>query len=529
MKKLYIAIFIGLLASTSCEDFLEEEPKDEMSSGQFFSEPSHAYNAVNSLYRNGAPQMYGTGTYQGSRAMLGNYMTGYFDNEYKGQEPHVQNAQQLTISANNLSDYLGGIWGDLYRGISRANNAIKYIPTTPGLSEEEAGQLTAEARFFRAFAYYHLVRMFGEVPLITEPYESLENLYVERNTIKEIYDLIVEDLQYAAAEGRLPETSMASNENRVSRGTAATLLSEVYLTMSGYPLQENHYEDAANAARIVINSGNYSLTQHDVDSEGNVIPENSAYNKIRKSDASANEYIYFLEYAVGIAQTSYPAITYPVALASDVAYSITNGAYQPANGFLWGYNPEEDLRVQNKQYYHTTFEAEDGTIKTFPPTPYIWHDDQAVFETASSGKDLAVYTYSDVLLIAAEAIARSQGVTSEAAGYLARVRSRAYWKKDIAEIESELMALSVDEFVEEVWEERYRELVFEFSLWHDIQRTRKFPVTSENGMGEINFVDVLGYSNKWGQTIQEKNLLFPIPETEIQRNPSLLPQNPGYD
>lgn len=528
MKRHYILILAGFFLATSCEDYLDEVPRDEMSTDQFFSEPSHAYNAVNSLYRNGAPQMYGTGTYQGSRAMLGNYMTGYFDNEYKGQEPHVQNAQQLTISPNNLSDYLGGIWGDLYRGISRANYAIKYIPDTPGLTSDEAATLTAEASFFRAFAYYHLVRMFGAVPLITEPYESLEGLYVERNAVAEVYEQIVTDLEYAAAEGRLPQTPMASNENRISRGAAATLLAEVYLTMSGFPLQEDHYEDAANAARIVINAGSYSLTQHDRDSEGMVIAENSAYNKIRRSDNMANEYIYFLEYEVGITQTSYPAITYPVALASDVAYSITNGAYQPANGFLWGYHPEEDLRVQNKQYFHSTFTDEDGSVQTFAPTPYIWHDDQAVFETASSGKDLAVYTYSDVLLIAAEAIARSQGVSSEAANYLAQVKSRAYWKTDPAEIEAALMALSPEEFVEEVWAERYRELVFGFGLWYDILRTRKFPVTLESNRGDIEFVEVLGHANKWGQTIQEKNLLFPIPETEIQRNPSLLPQNTGY-
>lgn len=528
MKKITYLLIAGLLSTASCEEFLEEVPKDEMASNQFFTAPSHAYNAVNSLYRNGAPQMYGTGTYQGSRSMLGDYMTGYFDNEYKGQEPHIQNAQQLTISPVNLSDYLGGIWGDLYRGIARANNAIEYIPDTPGLSVEEANQLTAEASFFRAFAYYHLVRMFGTVPLITVPYESLEGLYAEPGTIDEIYAQIVADLEFAVNEGGLPETPMAINGNRISEGAAATLLAEVYLTMSGYPLQANNYAEAAEAARLVINSGNYSLTQHDRDGEGNLIPENSAYNKIRESDNMPNEDIYFLEYMVGIAGTSYPAITYPVALASEVAYAITNGAFQPENGFLWGYDAEEDLRVQEKQYYHSTFVDEDGSVIFFEPTPYIWHDDQAVFETANSGKDKSVYTYSDALLIAAEAIARSEGVTAEAVNYLAQVRSRAYWQTDIGEIESELMALSPDEFVEEVWEERYRELVFQFRLWHDIQRTRMFPETSADNTGEINYVNVVGHPNKWGKPITQKDLLFPIPETEVQRNPALT-QNEGYN
>ena len=90
------------------------------------------------------------------------------------------------------------------------------------------------------------------------------------------------------------------------------------------------------------------------------------------------------------------------------------------------------------------------------------------------------------------------------------------------------MALSPDEFVEEVWEERYRELVFQFRLWHDIQRTRMFPETSADNTGEINYVNVVGHPNKWGKPITEKDLLFPIPETEVQRNPALT-QNEGYN
>lgn len=527
MKKINIIILLSCLFTFSCSDFLEENPRDEMSSDQFFSEPSHAYNAVNSLYRNGAPEMFSEGgVYSGKRAMIGEYMSGFFDNEYKGQEVHVQHTQQLTLDGNNMAGYLGGIWDDLYIGISRANNAIKYIPETPGLAEAEANQLTAEARFFRAYAYYYLVRMFGGVPLITEPYESLENLYVERSSVQDIYNLIVEDLTYAVNEGGLAEVSMANNENRITRGTAATLLAEVYLTMSGYPLQQNLYADAATAARSVINSGVYSLTQHDIDANGNL--QNSAYNKLRVTDTSPNEFIYFLEYTVGIAESNYPSWSYPVGLAAEVAYAITNGAYQPVEEFVWGYNPTEDLRIQEKQFFHTTFIDEDGSVETFPPTPYMWHDDQALFETASSGQDKVIYSYSDVLLIAAEAIARSEGVTAEAVDYLAQVRGRAYWQQDISTIKNELSALSVDEFVEEVWEERYRELVFEFKLWWDIVRTRKYPQTSANGNGEITFVDFVGQTNPWGKTFEEKHLLFPIPDPEIQRNPGLGEDNNGY-
>src|SRR5690606_37222524 len=208
MKKLItIIVAIGALA-TSCSDFLTEIPKDEIAPSQFFKNPDHAYNAVNALYRSGLPSLFSGGVYSGSRIMLGPYTSGLIDNEYKGQEVHVQYAQQLTMNPVNRSTYLGGIWRDLYVGISRANNAIKYVPTTPGLVEDESHKLQAEARFFKALKYYSPVRYFCSVPLITEPYESMESLYVERAAVGDVYALVVEDLQYAVQPGILTNSTM---------------------------------------------------------------------------------------------------------------------------------------------------------------------------------------------------------------------------------------------------------------------------------------------------------------------------------
>ncbi|WP_143961874.1 RagB/SusD family nutrient uptake outer membrane protein [Litoribacter populi] len=525
MKKYIYTILIAGICS-SCSDFLQEVPRDEMSSEQFFTIPQHAHDAVNSLYRNGAPQIVNSAaSYGGSRAMLGNYMSGYFDNEYRGQEPHVQHTQQLTLNGVNLATYLGNTWADLYRGIARANNAIKYIPDVEGLPADEAATLLAEARFFRAFSYFYLVKMFGPVPLVEEPYESLENLYLERAPIDQVYALITADLEFAVNEGGLSQSSMANNGNRISQGTAESLLADVYLTMSGYPLQQDNFQNAASMARNVINSGSYALIDHDRDAEGNVIPANSAFNKIRRASVSPTEYIYFVEYTVGIANNTYPVYTMPVSVTSEAAYGVTNGAYQPSTRLLNGYDPENDLRVQEKQYFHSSYTNNQGNTFTFETAPYMWHDETAIRETAASGKDVAVYRYADILLIGAEAIAQSEGVSDEAVRYLADVRSRAYPTIERGEIEAELRSLSTQEFIQEVWKEKFREQVFEFHLWSDIQRTRQYPITEEGGV--INYVDVIGQPNGWGRTFAETHLLFPIPETELQRNPALT-QNQGY-
>lgn len=525
MKKLVILIMI-LGAFTSCDKFLEEEPRSEMSVDQFFSYPTHAYNAVNVLYRTGAPTFYSAGVYAGSRAMLGGYISGLFDNEYSGQEVHVQHSQNLTLNGTNLGSYFDGAWDACYLAISRANLAINNIPETPGLEEAEIQLLTAQARFFRAFNYYYLVKTFGDVPLILEPYSSLENLYVERTPVAQVYAQIVDDLKYAVEEGNLADVPMTENGYRISKSTAAALLADVYLNMSGYPLQEARYAEAAAMARSIISSGNYALIQN------GAVESESAYNVMRVSD-NESEYLYSIEYDASISDNYWqPAICYPNSATAwgIFAYSITNNAYRPTKEFLWIYDNENDLRVQNKQFFHNSLTFTDGgeeVTKTFETAPYLWHNDEALFETGKNPKDIVVYRYAEVLLIAAEAIAQTEGVTDEAIGYLADVRARAYWQTDRSEIVAELSGLSFDAFVKEVWKERLRELALEYKIWADVQRTRQYPVTNENAKGEVTFVDVIGHTTIWGKTFEEKHLLFPISENERQRNPNLV-QNTGY-
>ncbi|WP_339751516.1 RagB/SusD family nutrient uptake outer membrane protein [Algoriphagus aquimarinus] len=526
MKNTHI-LYLGLLLATasSCDSFLEEKPRDEVASNQYFSRPEHARDAVNALYRRGAMQMYSTGVYSGARMMFGPYLSGFVDNDYKGQEFHVQRGQTMTFDGLNLSDYFNSMWSDIYAGISRSNNAIKYIPQTPGLSAEDAEQYMAEAKFFRALNYYYLVRMFGDVPLITEPYESLENLFVDRKPASQIYDLIIEDLTTAIDGGGLSGVSMSNNSGRISKSVAQTILAEVYLTMSGAAVGENSYANSASTAREIINSGVYSLAQHTM-TGGEIAANGSAYNKLKSSVSIPEEYIYYYEFDETISNNGYPAICYPVTMAPQLAFAITNNAYGPTPPLINSYDSKNDLRVQEKQYFHSSI-TKDGEVIEFATSPYMWVDEEAANTSALSSKDKVIYSYADVLLIAAEAIAKSEGVTTEAVDYLAQIRERALWKTNPAEIRSQLAGLSVDQFVEEVWKERVRELVFEFPIWFDIMRTRKMPDPVGDGTGEIKFLDAVGATNYFNGPIREANMLFPLPEQELQRNPTLT-QNPGY-
>lgn len=515
-----------LATTTACSDFLEEAPKSEMSINQYFKAPEHAQAAVNKLYRSGVPEFFNASSaYDAVKASYGAYLSGFYDNEFKGMNVVVQHSQALSITALNITGEMDAIWDGCYTAIARANTAIKYIPVTPGLADAEIGLLQGQAKFFRALNYFHLVKMFGDVPLILEPYESLDNLYVTRTATAEVYGQIISDLTDAA--NVLNNEAYTKNGFRITKGAAETVLANVYLNMSGYPLKSDNYVNAAKAARSVISGGKHALIAN------GGTPETSAYNMIRTLDDS-NEYIYSKEYQAGISDNSWrPAYCFPNNISSlaIIKYSNTNNIYRPVAQILNAYDPLNDLRIQEKQFFHTTFtylkDGKENTVTFDHPTPYIWYEEDAIMNTGKGSKDYAIYRYAEVLLIAAEAIAQSEGVTAEAVGYLADVRARAYTKKTRAEIVSSLSGLSKEVFTHEVWTERIRELMLEDKLWGDIQRTRMYPVTSADSKGQVSYVNIVGARNPWGSTFQEKHLLWPISNNERQRNPKL-EQNTGY-
>lgn len=523
MKKLVIIFALSLWALSSCDNFLAETPKDEISVDQLIETPDGARGLVNGLYRDGqGAGFYDSGGFGGADVMMGGYMSGYFDNEGKGERIQGQVAQDLQVGPEVLNQFFDGWWSGHYEVISRANTALKYIPDMSGMPENEKTRLLAEARFFRALNYFALVKFFGDVPLVTEPVESLEGIEVERTNTGAVYSQIVDDLNWAIDQEILPEGPFPTNGYRITQGAAYTLLADVYLQMSGFPLQEtDNYANAADAARTVIQAGGHELVQH-----GETVEE-SAYNKLRTSDTD-REYVYGIEYNAEISPNDNPRITIPgVVRPEGINYGRTLNAYRPIEEFTWFYNPDEDLRIQNQQLFYNSFSRNGENYEFGEWAPYLWFEENAIFETGRGERDIRVYRYAEVLLIAAEAIARSEGVTNEAVSYLADVRSRAYWQTDRSEIVADLTGLSEQEFVEEVWKERLRELALNFKIWSDIQRTRMYPVASENNPGEVNFVDVVGQSNNWGQTYEEHHLLYPLPDDEIQTNPAL-EQNPGY-
>ncbi|MDR1455650.1 MAG: RagB/SusD family nutrient uptake outer membrane protein [Tannerella sp.] len=521
MKKILV-LAACLLGTVSCEKFLEENPKSSISMSSFFTSAADGYAAVNILYRNGFPSYCNaTSAYVGPNIMYGGYKSGFFDNLYKGQEVFVQYCQNLNIDASVSNSQLQGIWEPAYKAIVReANFAIKYLPGCPGLSDGEQKRLIAEARFFRALNYFYLVKMFGAVPLVSEPYESLDNLYVRRSAESKVYAFIVEDLEDALNHGGLADVPMPLNGFRISRGSVAALLADVYLNMAGYPLNDvARYADAARVAGSLAGNPAYGLIQH-ADRE-----KQSAYSRLRTSD-SEKEYLYTVEYNTSISDGGWrPTYTLPGEASTwgEFTYDITCLVYDPVDVLHKAYDITGDLRYRDGQYFHSSYTqvkgANAGTVRDLNgKRPFFWFEEDALLNTRRSEKDQVHYRLAEMYLIAAEAIAQTSGVTDEAAGYLAEVEARASLNRTKEQIRAELLRLSKDDFIREVWTEKIREFIFENKIWNDITRTRMYPAVVG---GRFTFVNLIGAQNPWGKTFTEKDLYFPICSQAMQRNPEL--------
>ncbi len=508
-----------LVGFSSCNDFLTEESKSSLTAPDYYQTQAQAEANVNYLYRTGAPSVTtGAGSaYVGPFASITGQLTGYFTNSYEGQELTCKYSRELTRQQNTMtvSGTMDGVWDGCYKAINVANGAIKHIPEI-AMDGSVSSRLIGEAKFFRAFNYFTLVKTFGAVPMPTEPYESMENLYLERTAVETVYGLIESDLKDAV--NSLPAEKFYSNGNRVTKYAAAMLLTAVYM-------QENKYADAATYAKIVIESPHALATNDD-------LALGSAYNKIRTTDG-LDESIYSYEYNASISSGGWwPTYAFSSSAVSVFGtYSIFERVYGPINQFLNVYEAN-DLRVQPNQFYHWNYtNPKNGKTWTAPADAcgcWFFYDEDALLNSGRSTKDRDFFRYAEALLDGAEAIAQSQGVTAEAAGYLAQVKARANMEgKSASAIAADLQKLGKQAFIEECWSERLREFPFEFKIWDDCLRTKKFPVISKTVKGKVQYVDLVGAQNASGATFKQSDLLWPISLNEMQRNPSLT-QNDGY-
>lgn len=232
MKTLRILIPVLLLLITgSCKDFLDTQPLTQANDENFYKTPQDAYKALVGCY-DGLQVIWSDGVALpvAAEVMSDNCFGGTGNSDGLGYQMLDEFDKLRSPSDQNI---FGRTWELSYQALYRCNVLIsKMNQINWGGNEQLRKTYESEARFIRAFIYFDMVRLWGNIPLLTEP--SRENL--PQASPDEVYKVIAEDLKFAAEN--LPEVAYsaqpADERGRVTKWAAESLLARVYLYYTGY-------------------------------------------------------------------------------------------------------------------------------------------------------------------------------------------------------------------------------------------------------------------------------------------------------
>lgn len=444
------------------------------------------------------------------------------DDADKGSTPADGGADAINMDnfpVSPTSGYLNALWTGYFSLINKANiaiNQIRYnkdIAASPDIKSQSEG----ESRFLRGYAYFNLVRFFGRVPLIDTVFtDAAAQSNVPQSSAAAIYAFIEADLQNAVAT--LPASWEAKFVGRATRGAANGLLAKVYLT-------QNKWAQAMAAANAVIQSGLYGMA---VPPAGSSM---SSYDyEFRETGENSRESVFEVQ----------ATATSAIPTANGVQYAQIQGVRGTNAWDLgWGWNtPSEDLEKayepgdprKNRTILFTSRGGQNGQQDTIYQTIYgeaiplglpnpRYNNKVYTNPTirASVGNrfgywfNLRVLRYADVLLMYAEA-ANETGNTQEALDKLEMVRARA--RNGNNAILPKVTTTDQNELRTAIRHERRVELAMEHDRFWDIVR---WGIAQQvlHAVGKTNFN-------------QTRDVLLPIPQTQIDLSRNVLKQNPGY-
>lgn len=245
MKNLtLIAFILFALIVTGCSDFLDKEPQGRYSSQTFWKTQAQAELALVGVYNAAAftstsNALWLFGDVSSDDAITGGNPGDFTEAEFIDQFTYL-----------NSNTYLDQIWRHYYEGVSRANNLLYYVPDITMDDEADKARILAEAKFLRAYFYFNLVNIFGEIPLRVRPLLNTNDIYLSKTAVENIYAQIEEDL--LEAKSALPKRATGQSVGHATRGAAWGLLAKAYL-------YQEKWEDALKAADSVVALGQYEL------------------------------------------------------------------------------------------------------------------------------------------------------------------------------------------------------------------------------------------------------------------------------
>lgn len=494
----YTTAILLLMSVVSCKKYLDKAPLDSINTANFFQTEADAVSAINGAYQPLQwPKLYNLRIWT-TDIWAANSVVGAGGGTDGIETQDIANFVTATDNAAALD-----IWRGPAPGILRCNLVLKNVPGMT-ISQSVKDRILGEAYFLRAHYYFILVRLFGDVPLITEPQTPEDDLRPVRTAKEKVYELIISDLTEAIS--LLPErgTYSGSDIGRASKGSAVGMLAKVQLTLG-------NYEETVSLCRQVTSLG-YQLNADYTDN----------FNPATKN---SNESLFEVQYA---GKTSFSfwdnenQASWVSTFTGPRNSNFVGGGYgwnQPVTEFINQYETGDNRKDKTILYvgapsfdgqeYEASFSTTGFNLRKFLIPKSISPD----YDTNPA--DWPVLRYSDVLLMEAEALcelnrldeAQAAATSINAGGPLNRVRKRAGLP--------DVQGLSQVALREKIRKERRIELAFEGSRWFDLVRY-------DNGQYATDFLHGVGKTN-----FAAKHLLLPIPQKEIDANPNLS-QNTGY-
>jgi hypothetical protein len=464
--KPYSFLLIAALWLTACEEDLFQDPVTEKVSANFFKTETEIEEAVNGVYAT----LQRNGLYNLYLPAISELPSDNTFDEVPANDNGIfgQMDEFKLITSN---EGVASIWADAYVAIQRANVVLARIESVSFAKAETKAARTGEMKFIRALVYFNLVQLFGDVPLVTEETVNPYDYFGQGRAGKgQIYAQVEQDL--AEAIVGLPASS--SQKGRVLKTAAQALLGKVYLTLG-------RYADAKAQLDAVVASGKHRLLDK---------PED-VFSATNESNA---EIIFAVQFASGVNGNREGSGAFQQFSPSGTV-SGAKGHNLPTRSFYALYT---DADLRKTAYVGTTSAGVPFSKKLKLPTT----------APNDGGSDWVVLRYADVLLMLAEA-ENELNNPAAAAPLLNQVRTRAGLPATAAATQAELR--------EAIELERRLELIGEGHRWFDLLRTGK-AISTMNAWFAEQAIPI---------TISAKNLLMPIPQSQIDTDPTLT-QNPGY-
>lgn len=529
--KIIIGVFLVLWSLQSCKDTLKVEPVDFFQPHEFYKNKEELNYALNGVY---STLTASSSPYQSFVARMG----------LDADEGYINYA----ADRNSLADYrvvasdsrILSYWTVFYAGINKANDLLINIDNAQ-VEEGEKLRVKGETLFLRAYFYLMLVNRFGDIPLVLTPITSVarEELQVPQTPAKDVYEKILEDMEEASEL-----VGDATHPGKVSKSAIWGIMARTCLYMAGKPINEaSKYAEAKEWALKVIGAG-----IHVLNTDYTQVFINYAQDKY-----DIRESIWEVEYwgngsAPFQAAAGFVGRNNGIGTTRDPSIGYSLGALRNTEYLYKLYDDPHDVRRDwniAPFYYGGSAVA---TKTSWAATQLFhrhcgkWRREYEILakNDGRTPQNYPLLRYSDVLLMFAEADCISSNsliVSPEGHEALNKVRRRARGLDPLTpNLTIDLKDLNKSQFMEEIMDERARELAFESLRKSDLVRWGNFydkmrivydelqPYLNSTSVSikDRAEVAVRSYSN-----VSRRDVLWPIPTYELGVN-NKLKQNSGW-